>query len=294
MAKARGRGIDFEHRFNTSRWAEDLLLSGLNALGGEYVCIRLGLSQTSGDGVSLLDDKAVKEPDLLVFRTRDLTREERSRLLATDLTRLTASQICADVGLKKLVRRAVMAIEVEFSPYKASEMKGRHWQKRTPQALARKVPKHANPPTAPNIWVKLEDLPRLRAWQAWFEVPVWIVHVFDQEAFATDLDNIARAETTWASLATADQQVVQQLTTGIFRKVQTYDRVDAQGAAERKIVYVVTPAAAMQAGDVSEVEVSAQLGLGASKKYIAHVLFKHGRLTIAPTFLETLNKLPSR
>ncbi len=73
-----------------------------------------------------------------------------------------------------------------------------------------------------------------------------------------------------------------QVTSGIFSKIQTYDRVDAQGAREQKAVFVVTPAAAVKAGDVDNVKVGTQLGLSSSKKYVSHVIFSEGTFTASP------------
>lgn len=78
------------------------------------------------------------------------------------------------------------------------------------------------------------------------------------------------------------------MTSGIFRKIQSYDRVDAQGAGEQKTVYVVSPAAAEYIGSIADVRVVAQIGRSASQKYVAHVLFQGGTLTPTPEFLTML------
>lgn len=190
MAARRGRGIDFTHRFATSRWAEDLLTDALNEANTGMYCVRLGLSKISENGAPNEDDTYVKEPDLLVFESGVLAPGEHDWLRHTDLTALRASEIERDPMTLKIVRKACAAIEVEFSPYRAAEMAGRNWKPKTQAQLARRIFKHANPPTAPNIWIKLEDLPRLQAWQERFDVPVVIVHIFDQEGFAIDLQSI--------------------------------------------------------------------------------------------------------
>lgn len=289
MAARRGRGIDFEHRFNTSRWAEELLLDALNARGTGLYCVRLGLSQVSEDGVPGEDDADVKEPDLLVFEREALTGRELELLEGTDLTGLRSAQIADRPKLMRLLQKACAAIEVEFSPYRAAEMKERHWRPKTPDELDRRPRKHAKPPTAPNIWIKLEDLPRLREWVRRFGLPVVVAHLFDQEAFAIDLRRIVAFDRSFRR--SPAQQVRVQLLTGIFRKDQPYDRVDAQGAGERKTVFVVTPAAAIKVGDVRDVRVKAQLGLSASRKYVTHVVFEGGRLLLDAGFLSYLRAL---
>ena len=65
-----GRGIDFEHKFKTSRWAEDLLLKSLSAQAG-LLAVRFGLSQVKASADVTYDKNSWKEPDLLVYRIAD-------------------------------------------------------------------------------------------------------------------------------------------------------------------------------------------------------------------------------
>ncbi|HET7561902.1 MAG TPA: hypothetical protein VFJ87_05935 [Rhodanobacteraceae bacterium] len=289
MTKRRGRGVDFNHRFATSRWAEDLLAMALNTHPTGLCCTRLGLSQISEDGDPLDDDTDVKEPDLLVFERAVLTSADFDLLAHTDLTTLRASQIQSDAALMKILRKACAAIEVEFSPYQAAEMNGRNWKPRTQADFDRRAYKHANPPVAPNIWVKLEDLPRLQRWQQRFGVPIAIAHLFDQEAFAVDLRTIVDFEDSFPSDPQVQREL--QLRSGIFRKLQSYDRVDAQGAGEKKIVFVVTPSAALKVGDITGVNVSAQLGLSRSKKYVAQIIFEDGKFSLDQAFIAHLRQM---
>jgi len=63
---ARGRGIDFEHRFKTSRWAEDVLLAELNKQS-KWIAVRYGLSEVqSAESLGGYRKTDEKEPDLLV------------------------------------------------------------------------------------------------------------------------------------------------------------------------------------------------------------------------------------
>ena len=81
------------------------------------------------------------------------------------------------------------------------------------------------------------------------------------------------------------------MTTGIFKKEQSYDRSDAQGAGEKKPVFNVSPAAAVKVGAVNNVKVEAQLGLSASKKYVTHSIFSGGHITFSPEFLSMLKSM---
>src|SRR5690606_8982289 len=147
-------------------------------------------------------------------------------LEATDLTVVRASRIAEDRRLSELVSRALVGIEVEVSPYRAAEMKGRDWQPKSREVLARRQLKHANPPVAPNIWIKAQDLPRLKGWSRSTGVPILVVHLFDQEGFAIPLDQILRFDETLP--ADAPGRINAQLASGIFKKLQSYDRVDAR------------------------------------------------------------------
>lgn len=73
----KGRGIDFKHRFNTSRWAEDLLIGSLGEAYG-VTTIRFGISTFVPDGEKLVyGTSRYKEPDLLVLKSADLSAKEK-------------------------------------------------------------------------------------------------------------------------------------------------------------------------------------------------------------------------
>jgi hypothetical protein len=283
-----GRGIDFEHKFKTSRWAEDLLLKSLSDQDG-LMAVRFGLSQVKASGDVVYDKSLQKEPDLLVFKIADLTEAERQYLAENDLSTQSREKISKGGELRFVVAKASAAIEVEFSPYKASEMKGRFWNPKTAEQWERRPLKNADPPIAPNIWVKEEDLSRLNGWENEFGVPILIAHLFDQEGFAVELKAINKFNKKFSEVGS--DQIQLQMTTGIFKKNQTYDRIDAQGAREQKIVFVVTPAVATKIGDVEGVKVAAQLGVSTSKKYVTHSIFSSGRIVFTPEFLSMLTSM---
>jgi hypothetical protein len=118
---------------------------------------------------------------------------------------------------------------------------------------------------------------------------ILVVHVFDQEAFSIPLSRVVAFRA--AVQAAPGQLIGLQLGSGIFFKRQRYDRSDAQGAAEEKDVFIVTPAAARRVGTVQDVTVASRVLLSASKKYVAHVLFSGGRLDFEQDFLLGLSKL---
>lgn len=285
----RGRGVDFEHRFRTSRWAEDLLLRSFDE--SEYVAVRIGLSEISADGIIPDLVLAHKVPDLLVFDRRTLGEGDRKRLDTADLTKLSAVQLDPASAFGRLFRKARFAVEVEFSPYKAAEMSDRGWQPRTKELIERRQRIAAEPkiPVAPNIWIKDQDLQPLLAWQTLFKVPVLVFHVFDQEAFCVKLDQVEAFRASLTGDPRADS--ILQQSSGFFTKIQNYDRQDLQAAGERKRVYVVTPAASVKIGDIKNVRIESQLGMSTSMKYVAHVLFAGGELEFTQEFLDTIASL---
>jgi hypothetical protein len=283
----RGRGIDFEHRFFTSRWAEDLLINGLGTNHG-LLTARFGLSEVRPDAELAYGTTEFKEPDLLVYELAKLDYAETMSLKGLDLVKQDRADFGPEGPMSFVLGKALAAIEVEFSPYKAREMAGRDWKPRTVEHWERRPLKHANPPTAPNIWVKEEDLEKLLTWERMFNVPIVVVHIFDQEAFAIPLKRIAEFDEQIKRMPS--KKVMLQVTTGIFTKVQSYDRVDAQGAGEQKPVFIVTPATAIKAGDVKDVVVGTQLGVSSSKKYVSHTLFSGGRFEASKEFLDYLRK----
>jgi hypothetical protein len=284
----RGRGVDFEHRFTTSRWAEDLLIRSLGDVFG-VVTVRYGISTFVPEGEELVyRSSKYKEPDLLVFKASELTATERE-LLGDGALDWNERKKLGKAGLDGLLKRAFVALEIEFSPYRAKEMKERNWKIRTPEKWDARPLKHAKPPTAPNIWIKEEDIEKLTAWESDFGIPIAVAHFFDQEAFAVALTKVAAFRSAYMTEGVDRKRL--QMTSGIFAKLQDYDRVDMQGAGEQKPVYVVTPAAAEKVGDINNVNVGCQVGLSGSKKYVSHVVFTGGAIEISPDFMKFLASL---
>ncbi|MBB3896608.1 hypothetical protein [Roseococcus suduntuyensis] len=281
-SQSRGRGADFENRFNASRWAENLLFQEINKLG-PYLLIRYGASFSSDSKYVDLGDITIKEPDLLLYLKEELTQTELEWLVSNDLS------VPAGGSVSKpsfVLSKARLAFEVEFSPYRASEMKERY---KIPRLIPsnRNIPKTLPVPVAPNIFVKDEDLGRLEKWSALNCVPIIVAHIFDQEAFLFPLAGILEFRTIFVTLDRRGQFNLQR-GLGVFFKEQNYGRVDAEQAAERKWVYCIHPLASLKLADVVEVEIGAQWALSSGKKYVSNVVFSNGSLSFDPLFLDLL------
>ena len=252
------------------------------------ITVRFGLSEVRPESELTYGNDPDKEPDLLVYDEQTVTERQRQFLRDNrELVEVPRADLLAGGKLDWLLTKAIAAIEVEFSPYRAAEMKGRQWKPRSQERWEKRPVKHANPPTAPNIFVKEEDLPLLVHWQRHTHVPIIVAHLFDQEGFAISLETLFQFNKRYED-ANEVGRIRLQVTTGIFKAIQRYDRVDAQGAAERKTVFRVAPCAAVKVGDLEGVKVSAQLGLSSSKKYVTQPLFSEGKLHITKEFVEYL------
>ncbi|MCX6898321.1 MAG: hypothetical protein NT105_06430 [Verrucomicrobia bacterium] len=284
--KKQGRGIDFEHRFSASRWAEDLVKRDLNRKHG-LLTVRFGLSEIRPED-KLDYGGDVKEPDLLVYSLDDLSAKEAATLRTANLPNEPRSKFNRHGKLRFTLTKAIAALEVEFSPYRAKEMKGRQWKPKTVEKWKRRPLLHANPPTAPNIWVKEEDFGKLLKWEERSGVPIVIVHVFDQEGFAVTLRHLAAFRKQIRRASDDQKKVKLQVTSGIFHKLQKYDRTDAQGAGEQKWVFVTAPSSALKVGDIEGVKVRAQLDVSRSRKYVTAPVFTGGRLKVSADFVQLL------
>lgn len=290
MVKTRlGRGVDYEHRYRGSRWAEDRLITAFRS--AHLVPVRLGMSGVTRDNRVSSRKGDPKVPDLLVFDPAELSAREQETLrgLRYDLRQLTPAQL-ASRSHSFVFRKALAAIEVEFSPYRASEMTAREWKRKSPDALAKRSFVRATPPTAPNVFIKHEDLEPLRAWERTTGVRIVVMHVFDQEVFAVRLSLVSSI---YGRLRRQNERhrIQTQLATGVFMTLQTYDRSDAQGAAERKLVFRVAPCAAVLAGTVAGVRVGTLLGLSKSKKYVASVVFRGGQIRLTAAFIDLIHQV---
>ncbi len=287
----RGRGIDFEHRFKTSRWAEDLLIRALSDKHG-LITVRFGLSEIRPEAQLVYGETSYKEPDLLTYALGDLSKSELRLLKDINIEAADRTEFTKGQELEFAFKKALAAIEVEFSPYRAKEMKDRDWEPRTIERWNQRPLKRANPPTAPNVIVKEEDLPKLLDWHRFTKVPVMVAHLFDQEGFAVELDTLRDFNRKFESYKS--DQIKLQMTSGIFKTLQKYDRVDAQGAAEEKTIFRVTPRAAIKVGNLIDVTVASQLAVSGSKKYVTHPIFSGGRLEVSDEFLDYLRSLADR
>ncbi len=169
------RGSDFEARWNEGVWAERRIIEALNR-EPDLHAVPFGISDgtafwSSADMAARdLPDQSLhgKRPDVLVFRTALLSPEERAMVDQLGLM--------PDETAEAFARKAIMAIESEFSPY-AYQHRLEQYEKGL------------------SFTIKDEDLAPLRQWQEQHEVPLYIAQIFLDSSyclpFQTLLDGVA-------------------------------------------------------------------------------------------------------
>ncbi len=157
------RGSDFEARWTEGAWAELKLLEALNDVP-ELIAVQFGItdgtafwSQADMDARNLPEQgRHGKRPDILVFR--------RSSLKKSEVGEVGKLGLQSDAEAEELARRAVMAIESEFSPY-AYKHRLEHYEKEL------------------SFTIKDEDLKPLVKWHKYFDVPLGIAQVYFDSAY---------------------------------------------------------------------------------------------------------------
>ena len=152
------RGSDFQARWTEGAWAEARILSALNA-NPSLIAVQFGITDGTAFWSSLemakrnLPDQTRhgKRPDVLVFRKNDLSLAERAsvkKLLLKD-----------DRRAAPLARRAILAIESEFSPYAYKHRLAEYGKELS-------------------FTIKDEDFKPLKQWHRHFKVPLGIVQCY--------------------------------------------------------------------------------------------------------------------
>ena len=169
------RGSDFEARWSEGAWAELKVVEALNA---HHALVAAQFGITDGTAFSSSrdmearalpeQDKHGKRPDVLIFRPGSLQPDE-VRTVGQLLTQ-------EDTAAEPLARKAILAIECEFSPYNYGHRLTQYG-------------------TELSFTIKDEDLAPLRQWQEYFGVPLGIAQIYLDSAyflsFKTLTDGIA-------------------------------------------------------------------------------------------------------
>jgi len=217
------RGSDFLMRFSQGRWAEDIVVRTINATE-QFRAVPYGPSSVAPSEPREMElyferlEKASasgKRPDLLILG-RDDYEAMRPRLDEIGIVNLPFTP---ETELDFLHSRAIIAVEVENSLWVAREMpdydKGipltelitRKRRFRKPESITRweawaeNVRRYCAQSEArshlkgflesakvPTVIIKDEDLMPLTQWESSFDIPIFVFHVFYDEAYYISLE----------------------------------------------------------------------------------------------------------
>ncbi len=216
------RGSDFLMRFSQGRWAEEIVLRTLNATE-DFWAVPYGPSSVAPSNPHELEryfarldqsGSVGKRPDLLVLPRRDYAAV-RARL---DEIGEENIPFTPEADLDPLRSRSIMAVEVENSLWVASQMPdygrdvplielaARKRRFQNPDRLAwwttwtenvrqfceqssarRRLTGFLETANVPTIIIKDEDLKPLQEWQARFDIPIFVFHLFYDRAYYISL-----------------------------------------------------------------------------------------------------------
>jgi len=303
------RGSDFLMRFSQGRWAEDIIVRTINATD-DLRAVRYGPSSVAPSEPREMElyferlDRAGdigKRPDLLILPGGDY-EDIRSYLDEIGIANLPFT---AEQDLEFLLSRAIAAVEVENSLWAAREMpdygkgiplieliaKKRRFQRAESMArweawtenvrrfyarseARRHLKGFLKTATVPTVIIKDEDLGPLATWEAHFGIPVFIFHVFYDEAY-------------YISFEEARELIENRV---ILPTTQTF--YAPGGPTTRKDIYKIWYTLAHPLGTMTHPpEMSAKFVKDRNGHILPYVHFSGGQMTLSE---EILSELRSR
>ena len=300
------RGSDFLMRFSQGRWAEDIVVRTINATD-EFRAVPYGPSSVApSDPYEMeryferLDMAGTigKRPDLLVF-SRDDYEAIRLRLDEVGVANLP---FIPESELDFLHSRAIIAVEVENSLWIAREMpdygkgiplveliaKRRRFRK--PEKIERweawiknvrrfcerseerkRLMGFMETAKVPTVIIKGEDIEPLREWEATFDVPIFIFHLFYDEAYYISF-----------------QDVCELIESGVIFPIQQIFYAPG-GPTTRKHIYKIWYTLALPLGTmVQEPELSARFVKDDNGHILPYVHFSGGKMVLSAEILAEL------
>ncbi len=178
-------------RWSQGRWAEDIVVRAINATG-EFWAVPYGPSSVAPSDPQEMEqyferlDQAGavgKRPDLLILSRLDFETARRH----LDTVGLENIPFTREESLKFLLSKALIAVEVENSLWVASQMpdygKGKPLARQGyPDLIGFTKNKKV-----PIVIIKDEDLEPLQQWEAQRRVPIFVFHVFYDQAYYISL-----------------------------------------------------------------------------------------------------------
>lgn len=212
----------------------------------------------------------VKRPDLLIFSRGD--REA----VDSEVAALGGEQelpFTPEDRLKGLLSHAIIAVECENSLWRAAQMPDYGAEMKPMKRLGGKSGLRKNA-VLPTVIIKEEDREPLRRWEADWEVPIHIWHVFFDMAFGLALSRI-------------EQLIADGLVEGLEQVFQA-----PGGATTRKVIYKIPYHYAYELGQsVEEPQLSANSITDKNGHILPYVCFEGGCLALSEEALGGLRRL---
>ncbi|GBC78269.1 Type-2 restriction enzyme AccI [bacterium HR08] len=188
------RGSDFLMRWSQGRWAEDIVVRAINATG-EFRAVPYGPSSVAPSDPQEMEqyferlDRAGatgKRPDLLILSRREYQKIRRQ----LDTLGLDNIPFTPEESLRFLLSTALIAVEVETSLWVAKQMpdygKGKPLTRQgRPDLIG-----FAKDKKVPTVIIKDEDLEPLQQWETRWRVPIFVFHVFYDQAYYISLQRV--------------------------------------------------------------------------------------------------------
>jgi hypothetical protein len=268
------RGSDFLMRWAQGRWSEDVVMRSLNATK-EFGVIPYGPSTVAPEDATELEHffekmdviaQEGKRPDLLLYNRNDYEwakKELTNRLAYLDRIAETPSTQFRDV-----IKKATVALEVENSLWVTEKMPG--FGKPFSRYTRGKNKGRLKPAgVIPTIIVKQEDIPRLQHWQAEYNVPIYVVHIFFDRGYFIKFDD-----------------VLKQLDSGeLALETQKFTNPDGTASSSKQIVkvpYILCK----EFGVVSGPTLVPKTFVDKNGKVMTYVNFSGGEVSLSPSVFE--------
>jgi hypothetical protein len=183
-------------RWSQGQWSEDRLIEAINDTG-RYYALPYGPSGVAPDNdvreFELYFERlekaglgGIKRPDLLIFSEDERTRIEHHVAELGGETELPFTPE-DDVAMKRILGRAILAVECENSLWRATRMPD-YESELTPQRRLGGKLGLKKTAVVPTVIIKEEDRGPLRNWQERRGIPIHIWHVFYDMAVGIALD----------------------------------------------------------------------------------------------------------
>jgi hypothetical protein len=189
------RGSDFLMRWAQGRWSEEIVMQAINHTS-QFGVIPYGPSTVAPDDPRELElffermDEIAQEgkrPDLLLYDK--LTFDWAHGELENRLGSIERMAEMPSAPLRDVIMKAQAAFEIENSLWVTEKMPG-FGKPFSRYTRGKKKGRLKAAGIIPTIIVKEEDISRLQQWEAEYEVPIYVVHIFYDRGYFIKFDDV--------------------------------------------------------------------------------------------------------